>query len=54
MELDIGTKENDAIAELREVTQKLARQQRLAIESGVSSPKEIAHSRVVDVEVEED
>jgi len=53
MELDIGTKENDAIAELREVTQKLARQQRLAIESGVSSPREIAHSRVVDVEIEE-
>lgn len=53
MELDIGMKENDAIAELREVTQKLARQQRLAIESGVSTPKEIAHSRIIDVNIEE-
>jgi hypothetical protein len=51
IELEIGTKENDAIAELREVTQKLARQQKLAIESGVQSTKEIAHSKILEAEV---
>jgi hypothetical protein len=55
IELDIGMKENDVIADLRTATQELAKQQKLAIESGVQSTKEIAHSKIqadiIDTEV---
>lgn len=53
VQLDIGLKESDAIAELREVTQQLAKQQKLAIESGAVTTKEIAHSKIIDVQVEQ-
>lgn len=52
IELDIGMKENDVIAELRNTTQLLAKQQRLAIESGVSTPLDIANSKVIEAEIE--
>jgi len=56
IEMDIGTKENDVIAELRSVTQELAKKSKLAIESGVSSTKDIAESKIfadiIDAEVE--
>jgi len=51
VELDVSVRQTDEIAELREVTQRLARESRLAIESGVSSAKDIAHSRVIKEEI---
>jgi len=53
MELDIGLKENDAIADLRKVTQELAAQQRLAISSGIVSSKEIAESVIIEAVLDE-
>lgn len=53
MELDIGLKENDAIAELRKATQELAAMQKLSIQAGVSSPKEIAESIVIEADIED-
>ena len=53
IELDIGLKENDAISELRKVTQELAATQRLAIQSGSASTKEIAESVIIEAEVDE-
>lgn len=51
IELDIGLKENDAIADLRKVTQELSEQQQLAIKAGVASPKFIAESVIIEREV---
>lgn len=53
--LDINVKEDSSIAALRNATLELARQQRLAMEAGQSSAKDIAESRlqVVDVEAKE-
>lgn len=54
VELDIGIKEDSSIKQLREATMELARQQRLAVESGASTAQDIAHSKViVDVEAKE-
>ena len=58
VELDIGVKEDSSIAQLRQATLELARQQRLAMEAGQMNAQEIAHSQVVrkevvDVEVKE-
>ena len=60
VELDIGFKEDDSIKELRETTLELVRQQKLAIEAGANTVKEIAHSKIIgniaeieDVEVVE-
>lgn len=58
VELDIGVKEDSSIKQLREVTQELVRQHRLAIGSGAMTAQEVAHSRVVtgdvvDVEAKE-
>ena len=58
MELDIGVKEDSSIAQLRQATLELARQQRLSMEAGQMNAQEIAHSQVVrkevvDVEVKE-
>lgn len=56
VELDIGVKEDSSIAQLRQATLELARQQRLAMESGATNAQEIAYSKVVeyvDVEVKE-
>jgi hypothetical protein len=54
IELDIGVKQVDEIAELREVTQRLAQQSKLAIESGVQTTLDIAHSKVLIGKVVED
>lgn len=51
MELSIGVKENDAIAELRKVTQELAAAQRLGIESGTITSKYAAESRIIQAEI---
>jgi len=51
MELDIGFKENDVIAELRDTMQEFSKQQKLSIESGFATPKEIAHSKIIEAEV---
>ena len=60
VELDIGIIEDDSIKELRETTLELVRQQKLAIEAGANTVKEIAHSKIIgniaeieDVEVVE-
>ena len=55
VELDINVKEDSSIAALRNATLELARQQRLAMEAGQSSAKDIAESKlqVVDVEAKE-
>jgi len=50
IELNIGLKENDAVAQLRKITQDLSEQQRIAIQSGASTSKDIAESRIIDVE----
>ena len=47
IELDIGIKENDAIAELRKATQELTRQNMLAIESGALTTKEAIEATIV-------
>jgi hypothetical protein len=57
VELEIGVKEDSSIAQLRQATLELARQQRLAMEAGAMNAQEVAHSKVVrdvvDVEVSE-
>lgn len=56
VELDISMKEDSAIAQLRQATLELARQQRLLVEAGQSTAQEIAHSKitgVIDVEAKE-
>ncbi len=55
VELDISVKEDSAIGALRNATLELARQQRLAMESGQMTAEEVAHSKmeVVDVEAKE-
>ena len=51
VELEIGTKEDSSIAQLRQATLELAKQQRLMLEAGAANVLEIAHSRVVPAEV---
>jgi hypothetical protein len=51
IELDIGIKATDSIAELRKATEELVIAQRQSIEAGMAV-KYIAESRVVDVEVD--
>ncbi len=53
VELDIGLKENDVIKDLREVTMRLAEEQRLAIASGSVNSKYIAESTIIEAETEE-
>jgi len=52
VELDIGLKEDDSIKELRQSTLELVKQQRLMLESGAMNPKEIAHSTIIQKEVD--
>jgi hypothetical protein len=47
IDLSIGVKEDDSIAQLRASTLELVAQQRLAIEAGVMDAKKIAHSKLV-------
>jgi hypothetical protein len=47
IQLDVGPKTQDSIAALREATQQLAEQQRLAMASGSMSALQVAHSKVV-------
>ena len=47
VELDIGIREDSAIANLRATTLELARQQRLMLESGVMDAQEIAHGKLI-------
>lgn len=54
VELEIGVKEDSSIAQLRQATLELARQQRLAIEAGAMGAQEVAHARIViDVDATE-
>lgn len=57
VELNIGVKEDSSIAQLRQATLELARQQRLAMEAGQTTAEEVAHGRlvadVIDVEAKE-
>ncbi len=47
VDLNIGIKEDDSIKELRQTTLELVAQQRLAIQAGVNTVREIAHSKIV-------
>ena len=47
VELEIGVKEDSAIAALRATTMELARQQRMMLEAGAMDAQEVAHSRLV-------
>lgn len=47
VELEIGVKEDSAIAALRATTMELARQQRMMLEAGAMNAQEVAHSRLV-------
>ena len=51
VELDIGIKEDSSISMLRAATMELARQQRLAMESGSMSAQDAAHSKIVRADV---
>lgn len=54
VELDIGVKEDSSIAQLRQATIELARQQRMTIEAGMMSAQEVAQTKlVIDAEVKE-
>ncbi|GEK52362.1 hypothetical protein [Vreelandella venusta] len=47
VELDIGVKEDSSIAALREATMALAKQSRMAIESGAMDAQQVAHEKVI-------
>lgn len=47
VELDIGVREDSAIAALRATTMELARQQRLMVESGAMNAQEVAHGKLI-------
>jgi hypothetical protein len=47
VELEIGVKEDSAIAELRATTMELSRMQRLQIEAGAMNAQDAAHSKLV-------
>lgn len=47
VELDIGIKEDSSIAQLRQATLELAAQQRLALQAGMVTAQETAHSVLV-------
>lgn len=47
VELEIGVKEDSAIAALRATTMELARQQRMMLEAGAMNAQEVAHSKLV-------
>lgn len=54
VELEIGVKEDSSIAQLRQATLELARQQRLAMEAGAMNAQEVAHAKlVIDVDATE-
>ena len=54
VELNIGVREDSAIAALRATTLELARQQRLMVEAGQATAQDIAHSKlVVEAEAKE-
>lgn len=53
LELDIGVKEDSAIADLRKATLELAAQQRQLVAAGVSSVKEIAESKIIQGDCKE-
>lgn len=47
VELDIGIREDKTLEELRNTTLELVKQQKLMIESGANSVKEVAHSKLL-------
>lgn len=47
VELDIGVKEDSAIAQLRATTLELSRMQRLQIQAGAMNAQDVAHSKMV-------
>lgn len=47
VELNVGMREDNTIASLRESTMALARQQRMMMEAGAMDAQEVAHSRLV-------
>lgn len=54
VELDVNVKEDSSIAQLRQATLELARQQRLAMEAGAMTAQQVAHTKiVVDVEAKD-
>lgn len=53
VELEIATKEDSSIAQLRATTLELARQQRLMLEAGAMNAQQIAHSRIISEDVED-
>jgi hypothetical protein len=52
IELDIGIKEDSAIALLRQSTMELVAAQRLAIQSGVQNAEQVAHSKITPTTVD--
>ncbi len=54
VELDIGLKENDVIADLRQVTQQLAIQQRQGIEAGAQTSTDVCDMILIEAEIEEE
>jgi hypothetical protein len=55
VELEIGVREDSSIAALRETTLALSRQQRLMVEAGMMNAQQVAHSKlmVIDVQAKE-
>lgn len=52
VELNVGMKEDNSIAALREATLALVAQQKQALQAGMVNAQEVAHSRIIDVEGE--
>lgn len=52
VELNVGMKEDNSIAALREATLALVAQQRQALQAGAVNAQDVAHSRIIDVEGE--
>lgn len=53
VELEVGVKEDSSIAQLRQTTMELVRQQRLMLEAGAMNAQQVAHSRLVPADVED-
>lgn len=54
LEVSVDIKEDAGVVELREMLKQHAMNQQLEIRAGVSTPKEIAHSRIIEVEIVEE
>jgi hypothetical protein len=53
VQLDVNVKQDDSINELRKTTMELVSQQKRMIEAGAMTTREVAHSKIIEGEVED-